>query len=71
MNDRPFRVTVWCLLLTGILAQAGCAPVNLRGNGFGDNTATWGQKLRPPTEPGSGLGFDKRAQEIEQNLGVR
>jgi hypothetical protein len=56
-----------CTLLT----MAGCAPAQLRGNGFGDTTATWGRQLRPTTQPGELQGFDTRAREIEQNLGVR
>jgi hypothetical protein len=51
--------------------MAGCAPAQLRGNGFGDTTATWGRQLRPTTQPGELQGFDTRAREIEQNLGVR
>jgi hypothetical protein len=54
-----------------IIVTSGCAPVDLRGNGFGDESARWGQKLRPETQPGNKLGFDNRAREIEQNLGVR
>jgi hypothetical protein len=52
-------------------ALMGCAPVNLRGQGFGDESAIWGQKLRPTMQPGSLAGADNRAREIEQNLGVR
>jgi hypothetical protein len=61
------------LLAIGFLlvSAVGCAPVDLRGNGFGDNTATWGSKLRPTTKPGELQGFDTRARQIEQNLGVR
>lgn len=59
------------LLLTLLAAFAGCAPVNLRGEGFGDDTGRWVQKLRPETESGKMLGFDSRAREIEQNVGVR
>jgi hypothetical protein len=59
------------LLLAVLAALAGCAPVNLRGEGFGDDSARWAQKLRPETESGKKLGFDNRAREIEQNLGVR
>lgn len=71
MITRAFRAAVLALLTCSTFAYVGCAPVNLRGNGFGDNTATWGRKLRPTTEPGNMLGLDTRAQQIEQNLGVR
>ncbi len=53
------------------IAMAGCAPINLRGNGFGDSSSTWGRQLRPTTKPGEMLGVDARAREIEQNLGIR
>jgi hypothetical protein len=59
------------VVLLLILAAAGCAPIDLRGNGFGDESARWGKKLRPETKPGNQLGFDNRAREIEGNLGVR
>jgi hypothetical protein len=61
------RLLAACVLLTTV----GCAPVNLRGNGFGDTSATWGKQLRPTTKSGELQGFDTRAREIEQNLGVR
>jgi hypothetical protein len=54
-----------------ILMTAGCAPLNLRGSGYGDYTSNWGQKLRPQSQPGQSVGLDRRAQEIEQNLGIR
>lgn len=54
-----------------VVALVGCAPINLRGNGFGDTTATWGRNLRPTTKPGEMQGVDTRAREIEQNLGIR
>ena len=58
-------------LALAILAAAGCAPINWRGNGYGDFTSNWGQKLRPQSQPGQSVGLDRRAQEIEQNLGIR
>ena len=59
------------LAIAACCAPLGCAPMNLRGNGFGDKTANWAQKLRPTTQPGNLAGFDSRAREVEQNLGVR
>ena len=64
---RCICILAMALLLTGV----GCKPVNLRGNGYGDFTSSWGEKLRPPTNDGQGVGFDRQAQEIERNLGVR
>jgi hypothetical protein len=54
-----------------LVASAGCAPLNLRGNGFGDETATWGENIRPTTQPGNLMGMDSRAREIERNVGMR
>jgi hypothetical protein len=55
----------------GSLLPLGCTPINLRGNGYGDYTSNWGENLRKPTAAGESVGLDKRAQEIERNLGVR
>ena len=57
-------VAVWLALC------AGCTKWNLHGDGFGNETAHWGEKLRPVTK-GQSTGFDTRAKEIEANLGVQ
>jgi len=49
----------------------GCSAWNPRGEGFGDTSSTWAQNLRNPTSKGQISGYDTRAQEIEQNLGIR
>ena len=68
---RSVRSVVLAAAFAALLAVSGCAPMDLRGNGFGDESATWGQKFRAPTQSGNLLGFDSRAREIEQNVGVR
>ena len=62
----------WCAAVALLcIAVAGCAPVNLRGEGFEDASANWGEHLRPTGPPGDVWGTSTRAQQIEQNLGVR
>jgi hypothetical protein len=56
-----------------LLGIGGCesqAP-NLRGEGFHDEFATWGEKKRAPDSDGDLGGFSTKAQQIERNLGVR
>lgn len=65
---RTVLTTAAMLLLA---ASAGCSPLNLRGNGFGDQTANWGENIRPTTQPGNLMGMDTRAREIERNVGMR
>ena len=72
MDSLSAQKTLLVLLaVAACTAPLGCAPVSLRGNGFGDKTANWADKLRPTTQPGNLAGFDTRAREVEQNLGVR
>ena len=72
MTSPAVAKTVLAAVLTAsFLAPGGCAPMNLRGNGFGDESSRWGQNFRPPTQAGNMQGIDNRAREIEQNLGVR
>jgi hypothetical protein len=68
----PTYRNIWCVVLTAFcLLAAGCANWNPHGGGFGDESARWGEKMRPPTNPGNLIGYDTRAREIERNLGVR
>jgi hypothetical protein len=64
------KLALACCLLSAP-GVTGCTPFNLRGNGYGDYTSNWGENLRKPTAAGESVGLDKRAQEIERNLGVR
>jgi hypothetical protein len=65
-----------CALLWPIVAAlalsapAGCARWNWRGEGFGDNSGRWAQKMRPPADEKQFSGLDSRAREVERDLGV-
>lgn len=59
-----------CLAAAALLT-AGCQAPNLRGDGYGDETANWAERMRTPTKNVDGHGYSTRAQEIEHNLGVR
>ena len=70
--DPNWRGVCSMIAATMIFATTvGCAGWNWRGQGFGDNSAGWAAKLRPPADAGRFSGLDARAQEIERNLGVR
>ena len=56
-----------------LMSIGGCqnqAP-NLRGEGFHDEFATWGEKKRQPDSDGDLCGLSTKAQQTERNLGVR
>ena len=59
------------LAVLAALSVPGCASWNPQGEGYGDETANWAQRMRTPTNKGELYGYDTRAQEIERNLGVR
>ena len=48
-----------------------CQRWNWRGDGFGDQSGAWAQKMRPPADSKNFSGLDTRSREIEQDLGVR
>ena len=54
-----------------VLAAGGCRRWNWRGEGFGDDSGQWAQKLRPPADESRFSGIDTRSREIERDLGVR
>lgn len=58
------------LAALAVLSLGGCAW-NWRGEGFGDESAGWTGKLRPPADESKFSGLDARSREIERNLGVR
>ena len=63
------------LAAAAILVIAGCKSVDLKGDGFHDDMARWGEKQRPPDQPQEGdsemLGVSAKSQQVERNLGVR
>jgi len=59
------------LAMLAALSLPGCASWNPQGEGYGDETATWAEKMRTPTDKGQLTGYSTRAQEIERNLGIR
>ena len=63
-------LSAMCLAAAALLAS-GCTTPNWRGDGYGDETSRWGERLRSPTKNVEGYGYSTRAQEIEHNLGVR
>jgi hypothetical protein len=65
-------VTRWLVVATSVcLLSAGCQRWNWRGDGFGDNTGRFAEKLRPPADERGFSGLDSRAREVERDLGVR
>ena len=42
------------LAAAAILVIAGCKSVDLKGDGFHDDMARWGEKQRPPDQPQEG-----------------
>jgi hypothetical protein len=65
------RACVATLLMVVALASAGCCRWNWRGDGFGDDTGKFAQKMRPPADESKFSGLDARSREIERDLGVR
>jgi hypothetical protein len=60
----------WPLALLALLSASGCAMIDDEPN-FRDDTAKWGETVRP-VKPGNGLGgLRSEAQQIERNLGIR
>ena len=59
------------LAIALVVAPAGCRRWNWRGDGFGDDTGNFAQKLRPPADEARFSGLDERSREIERDLGVR
>ncbi len=67
-----FTHRLWPALAAAVLiAAVGCSRWDMRGKGFGDNSAGWAQKMRPPADERQFSGLDSRAREIERDLGVR
>jgi hypothetical protein len=64
------RLLLALALLAG-LTLAGCNTWYPRQPVSTPPDANWGRKLRPTGAPGNAVGFDRRARQIEQNLGVR
>jgi hypothetical protein len=65
---KPARGRIGVALVCGGLLS-GCAPVDVRGPGFGDESSAWANQLRPKTTPSPRFGWSTRAREIEGNLG--
>jgi hypothetical protein len=69
------RKVIGSVILTGCMTMTGCAGSSLlsqiRGDNFNDEFAHWGEKQRPPGEPGNLAGVSTEAQQVERNLGVR
>jgi hypothetical protein len=60
------------LFASAALVAAGCSCWrDLRGPGYGDETSTWAEDLRPESNEKRLAGFDERSRQIERNLGVR
>lgn len=69
---RSSRRWLWRFVAAlALTAPLGCTPWNWRGEGFGDNSGRWAQKMRPPADEKQFSGLDARAQEVERDLGVR
>jgi hypothetical protein len=69
---RTGRRISWAVIAAAIaFACLGCGRLNWRGTGYGDNSARWARKMRPPADEKSLSGLDARAQDIERDLGVR
>lgn len=59
-------------VLTISLGFAGCANMNLRGDGFPkDDTFDWTNSVRPADENVELFGFSNKARQIERNCGAR
>ncbi len=71
--SRTGRLRAWLALATTALAltASGCRRWNWRGEGFGDESGQWAQKMRPPADESRFSGIDARSREIERDLGVR
>jgi hypothetical protein len=68
----PSRAARWFLAVTFLCAlPAGCQRWNWRGEGFGDSSGRFAEKLRPPADEKQFSGLDTRAREVERDLGVR
>ncbi len=76
MSSKPgsaSRLVTWGLAAASCvgLLGAGCQRWNWRGDGFGDNSGRFAEKLRPPADERGFSGLDSRAREVERDLGVR
>jgi hypothetical protein len=72
---RSWRCAVAALLLA-IASISGCKSFSslsdtIKGDGFSDEFAHWGEKQRAPTAPGQLWSLSEQGQEVERNLGVR
>jgi hypothetical protein len=56
--------------ILGLSLIAGCARMNLRGEGLDDNWGKSVENLRAPSPAIEPWGVDTRSREIEHNLGV-
>ena len=67
--SRPIAV----VLLATSLGCAGCKSWNWLGDGFKDDLATTGTKLRPDSQDdgSQSMGLSAKSRQIERNLGVR
>ena len=60
----------WPLALLTLVSVSGCAMIDDEPN-FRDDTAKWGESIRP-VKPGSGYGgVSSEAKQIERNLGIQ
>jgi hypothetical protein len=60
----------WPLALLALISASGCAMFDGEPN-FRDDTAQWGETVRP-VKPGNGLGgLSSEAKQIERNLGIQ
>jgi hypothetical protein len=69
---RSWRCVVAALLLA-IASISGCKSLadSIKGDGFTDEFAHWGENKRAPTAPGQLWSLSEQGQEVERNLGVR
>jgi hypothetical protein len=52
------------------IALPGCKSNDLRGGGFRDEWADWGETNQRPGTPATFFGFSNQARQVEKNLGV-
>lgn len=59
--------------LAVLVSLAGCTTLEPVSDETSDKkeSSMWPSNVRQPTPPGSFLGIDDRAREIERNLGIR
>jgi hypothetical protein len=76
-NKQPLVARLWrcavAVLLLVVTSASGCKSLSdtIKGDGFSDEFAHWGENQRKPTSPGQLWSFSEQGQEVERNLGVR